>query len=532
MILKNGLVLGPYWGKSIQASIGRDQLGIQSTSLATYSQLLPGLTNLTQRIRYYSFYAWLTESYATNEKNKSHLKFKQYVRRGEILFAFSSLLADYDQNGIPGSLFVKQYIKKNGWPEKNESLDIKEFADKSPDKKTYWQHSGGAFGQYYLGPLKAIGILAEADDGTIGVTDEGKKLSDAFVKSVSEESCSIMSEAIQKGQITFSLLRKISKKVNCHTISSGSKETGVLIDLLFKTNNDIYSRFRYEGLILLLEYIRREGYIEQSREFSLAVYYNKTSNNKNIPFSDYCETLKAWKYYEINEYTHYSLESIFEYLLQLLHKDGSWISVNECVSQFTKDVLKDINTILPAISGIQRKTPVNDIIKSLAEYNTAQWHKTGSPEWLSDHYKEKGTVASPVLNLLSLLSRHYGDLEQLYVFSKSIQIYRQGSFIDIFQNISRYLDASLEQFLNVLLCQEVIGRHLKVAYQKLNYTNINTLKFVYEHDSLLWLNKSEPTWTSPRLGSLFNFLKDLKMINTEGALTEFGESVYAIKAGH
>jgi hypothetical protein len=42
MILKNGLVLGPYWGKSIQTSIGRDQLGIQSTSLATYSQLLPG----------------------------------------------------------------------------------------------------------------------------------------------------------------------------------------------------------------------------------------------------------------------------------------------------------------------------------------------------------------------------------------------------------------------------------------------------------------------------------------------------------
>jgi len=387
MILKNGLVLGPYWGKSIQSSKGRDQLGIQSTSLAAYSQLLPGLTNLTQRIRYYSFYAWLTEDYATNEKNKSHLKFKQYVRRGEILFAFSSLLADYDQNGIPGSLFVKQYVNKNGWPEKNESLDIKEFADKSPDKKTYWQYSGGAFGQYYLGPLKVIGILAEADDGTIGVTDEGKKLSDAFVESVSEESCTIMSEAIQKGQITFSLLQKISKKVNCHTISPSSKEAGVLIDLLFKTNDDIYSRFRYESIILLMEYIRQEGYMKQSRDFSLSVYYNKTSNNKNIPFSNYCKTLKAWKIYVINEYTHYSLESIFEYLLHLLHKDGAWISVNECVSQFTKDVFKDINKILPAISDIQRKTPAKDIIKSLAQYDTAQWYKTGSPEWLSDYYR-------------------------------------------------------------------------------------------------------------------------------------------------
>jgi len=141
-------------------------------------------------------------------------------------------------------------------------------------------------------------------------------------------------------------------------------------------------------------------------------------------------------------------------------------------------------------------------------------------------------VASPVLILLSLLSRHYGELEQLYVFSKEIRIYRQGSFLDIFQNLSGHLNAPIEQFLDVMLCQEVIGRHLKVAYQKLNYTNINTLKFVYEHDSLLWLNKSEPIWTSPRLGSLFNFLKDLKMINAEGALTNFGESVYASKAGH
>lgn len=44
------------WGKRHQFIQGFDPLGMQATPTATYSYLLPGITNPTNRIRYYGFF--------------------------------------------------------------------------------------------------------------------------------------------------------------------------------------------------------------------------------------------------------------------------------------------------------------------------------------------------------------------------------------------------------------------------------------------------------------------------------------------
>ena len=43
---------------------GLDPLGMQNTSVGLYQKLLPGISNVTLRIRYYGFYAWLSSIYA------------------------------------------------------------------------------------------------------------------------------------------------------------------------------------------------------------------------------------------------------------------------------------------------------------------------------------------------------------------------------------------------------------------------------------------------------------------------------------
>ena len=48
-----------FWASNEGFKAGRDPLGIENSSVATYSTLLPGLTNLTGHIRYYSLYCWL-----------------------------------------------------------------------------------------------------------------------------------------------------------------------------------------------------------------------------------------------------------------------------------------------------------------------------------------------------------------------------------------------------------------------------------------------------------------------------------------
>ena len=65
-ILKNNEYKTVVWGSKNNFITGLDPLGLQITSEATYATLLPGITNLTNRIRYYGFYCWLLDFYSKN----------------------------------------------------------------------------------------------------------------------------------------------------------------------------------------------------------------------------------------------------------------------------------------------------------------------------------------------------------------------------------------------------------------------------------------------------------------------------------
>ena len=51
------------WVKPPEPIRGLDHLGVQAPCIALYGQLLPGITNVTDRARYYSFYSWLLWSF-------------------------------------------------------------------------------------------------------------------------------------------------------------------------------------------------------------------------------------------------------------------------------------------------------------------------------------------------------------------------------------------------------------------------------------------------------------------------------------
>jgi hypothetical protein len=63
-VLKNNAYIPIVWGAKNNFIMGLNPLGLQNTSEATYATILSGITNLTNRIRYYGFYCWLLEYYA------------------------------------------------------------------------------------------------------------------------------------------------------------------------------------------------------------------------------------------------------------------------------------------------------------------------------------------------------------------------------------------------------------------------------------------------------------------------------------
>ena len=55
--------LPPYietaWVEGAHEISGLDHLGVKGPCISIYGQLLPGITNVTDRARYFSFYTWV-----------------------------------------------------------------------------------------------------------------------------------------------------------------------------------------------------------------------------------------------------------------------------------------------------------------------------------------------------------------------------------------------------------------------------------------------------------------------------------------
>ena len=77
---------------------GLDPLGMQNSSISLYQTFLPGISNVTLRMRYYGFYAWLCRTYAQRIGRTNPEYWKRFIRRAEALYA----LIAYKRRGETG----------------------------------------------------------------------------------------------------------------------------------------------------------------------------------------------------------------------------------------------------------------------------------------------------------------------------------------------------------------------------------------------------------------------------------------------
>ena len=63
---------------------GLDPLGMQNASVNLYQTFLPGISNVTLRMRYYGLYAWLCRTYAREVRDTNPETWKRFIRRMEV----------------------------------------------------------------------------------------------------------------------------------------------------------------------------------------------------------------------------------------------------------------------------------------------------------------------------------------------------------------------------------------------------------------------------------------------------------------
>lgn len=79
------------WVKPPEPIRGLDHLGVQAPCIALYGQLLPGITNVTDRARYYSFHPWVVWAFELRYPDHSVEEFRRVLRRAECLFALVAM---------------------------------------------------------------------------------------------------------------------------------------------------------------------------------------------------------------------------------------------------------------------------------------------------------------------------------------------------------------------------------------------------------------------------------------------------------
>ncbi len=97
---------------------------MQTTSEATYSMLLPGLSNLTNRIRYYGFYCWLLNFYFIRESTGNSVEQFRFIRRAELMIALIMQSEHPQITQITGSRYAANWLHQP-W----ESFNLVEGAD-------------------------------------------------------------------------------------------------------------------------------------------------------------------------------------------------------------------------------------------------------------------------------------------------------------------------------------------------------------------------------------------------------------------
>lgn len=505
----------PFWAENSGFMTGRDPLGIQNSSITVYAALLPGMTNLTLRLRYYGLYCWLLNEYNNldlDSEKKTLQHHYSFIRRAELTISFLMLSMDPEVTSIVGTLFAGRHLQEF-WDK--GSFNIALGADKTKSTKkgsVYWDYSSGALGQYYAGSLIALDLI-ETSNKFFLIREKGKKLALAFDNNINNKAKHAFLEVLRTGTL---------------------KSTD--IDLLsnFIITNIHYNspEWRFYKFLLLENDGQKnrtsDNKIPSNRKDTFSLFLNFTKDRKIDWFPEQqfiqvssgiltSDTSFGWYYYYINEAIHYCIETIFWGMLEEL--DGKSIPVNQYILDIANSITKELQTLYDQINDQETLKEVIDSLPAteLPEALSQLENLTKSPRQAT---RAMGFAFSLFLEIFSITKDkrdRINDFENKYYL-----LFQKGHISEFIRNyIDNHLESSLVDYMKYII-KTIINDHISTAYRKMGSGEANLVKFVIEDGMIGHIQTMTPRFTNPRLSTLQNFLLDLGFINNAGKVTESG----------
>lgn len=539
------------WVKRPYSTKGLDPIGVQAPCINIYAQLLPGITNVTDRARYYSFYPWMIWAFDQLPGNKSRRDLIHWVRRADCLFTLIGIrhrLKSNDDDSLKhdarliGSQTLRPALAslKDG-----DSLDLSEYAvlgEGHPHR--YFKNRLGGLGQYYIGTLDSVGLMGR-EGGEIGYTGtKGREMAEAFDSAVNRDA---FVDAAQADVVTVDQLDALSAFCPCN-LTSSTLEHDSLLDLFFDRSSEHGQAGlqRRQSLGLILDLVRcledgtsGAGVSFDDHRFRACAYTGSLIGEKDWKIPPKLHpTFDGWAVYQRNELLSVAIQCIFWAALRGLEDN---VSNPHTIEGFMR-WFGSTEWVAEAVSGIRANTFDEALAQKRIELSKlSAWelpeHEISMALKLQDLYRDdpEHEVRAEVLRLsahiiLSLLARDdpgrapYDPItfpdDYFSIYPVNLESMRAKAH-------KKWKGIRLADWYGWLAGYWGIEAHMKVALRKLHYQTQDTFHVRPTDQGLQVEHLPDPTYTSPRFATAMQILQDLGAIDRR----ESGERVHITDLG-
>jgi hypothetical protein len=512
-------VIAPFMGSPLMFIPGLDPLGVLNVSDLTSNKLLPGLTTITERIRYYSFYCWFFDMYSREIRIVSKKEQFTLLRRAEYLLA---LLAAKNQfQGIPGiTKAIREFNKSTG------TIDLKEGTGELTDsfEGSYWLNPRGVFGQNYVSSMVLMGMLREKDEGegiyirtdfTIEDRISGKQLAKAFQENAGSDATATFIGVLLQGTVTHTQLEILSEPFHMLKVPCPSEEQHLLWQFLIGPDhpkdhaNDFYRR---RTIQMLLQRIIEKGARISSMEFSLNAYHQQGTFD-----SQKDGTFTLWYYFQLDQFWHMASTGSLQAFLDFLNREtggGAWTGEDKLIGKLALSVEEFLKQ--------ERLVKEPDSFNGLHVIEDAE----ESIVKLMNQPDSVKKIAYAMILLRKLLEVNGPNIDELRKLALRYQLSSPSNFVNSAPDLNRVVDEKLDGFIGLFIKKYVVLRHQWVALRKMNDTQ-TTEKFVREDGLIRFISSIEYGYSEPRLDTILGFLDDLQILESgRETLTALGLQLY------
>ena len=500
----------PGWTE-IGQDTGLDPLAMVRPTEALYQRLVPGISTITLRLRYYAFFPWLLEQYARTIGDTSLDTFRVFQRRAEALYALIGVSNGYE-NGITGANWASRTLSEGG--------EVFNFADASDPHAEirYLKNKAGAYGAIYAGQMGEMGLVRAADGHPIDIADErGLEIAKAFSESVRDQEALFL-KVVERGAVTREELEQLWV-FKPGRIPDGSDEQKLLRALLLGGFEKALAadEARKQTMRQLLELADQLGRRPRPDDAKWAWYDTQTqpgvleADSKQL-------SLALWRLYHTNDLLRLAYEGIFKRALGVL---ASMPRRALTLTSLIEEVVAESE--LPETSWAEFQSETTQFASDLGE---REFEDIISRSGGHDGVIEPDTLRAAVRLLAVVLSRAE---EQSELVEHEFGRYGSTHFRSLASE-KRFIDdranAPAAEVLTAVLKERVIKRHLWVAARKLRTQRAYTYLADVTDGELRFRSSFAATLSNPRLEQSLTFLTDAGLLDADG-LTPGGREALA-----